>query len=196
MSAPEDRPPLGRGSAHLSRAAKEGVHYRRMYCAARAPVAAVSGQRVVSLARSGQAVDCEGQAECPKVLNFGQPLMSHRVGSPPNSACSKLAGNVCEGASRAVRPAKAKRRQSGDRALPYGHVHRQHRAAPRHRRRTPGQGSGRDGGGGLHDAQQRRLDHVRQIPELTACDSGDHRSRRCGAGHMVISDAEDSIGQE
>ncbi len=56
--------------------------------------------------------------------------------------------------------------------LPHRHVHRQHRAAPRHRRRTPGQGSGRDRAGGLHHAQQWRLDHVRQIPELTACDTG------------------------
>ena len=67
------------------------------------------------------------------------------------------------------------RRQSGERAHPYGHVHRQHRAAPRHGRRTAGQGSGRDCAGGIHHAKQWRLDHVRQIPELTACDTGDHR---------------------
>ena len=51
-----------------------------------------------------------------------------------------------------------------------GHVPRQHRAAPRHGRRTAGQGSGRDGAGGVHHAKQWRLDHVRQIPELTECD--------------------------
>jgi hypothetical protein len=66
------------------------------------------------------------------------------------------------------------RRQSGDRALPYGHVHRQHRAAPRHGRPPPGHGSGRDCAGGIHHAKQWRLDHVRQIPELTARDTGDH----------------------
>ena len=54
-------------------------------------------------------------------------------------------------------------------------MYRQHRAAPRHGQRTASQGSGRDGTGGIHHAKQRRLDHVRQIPELTACDTGDHR---------------------
>jgi len=34
---------------------------------------------------------------------------------------------------------------------------------------------GRDGAGGIHHAKQRRLDHVRQTPELTASDNGDHR---------------------
>ena len=63
------------------------------------------------------------------------------------------------------------RRQSGDRALPHRHVHRQHRAAPRHRRRPPGQGAGRDRAGGIHHAKQWRLDHVRQIPSLTAGDT-------------------------
>jgi hypothetical protein len=57
----------------------------------------------------------------------------------------------------------------------FGHVHRQHRAAPRHGRRTAGQGSGRDGARGLHHAKQWRLDHVRQTPQLTACDAGDHQ---------------------
>jgi hypothetical protein len=47
--------------------------------------------------------------------------------------------------------------------------------APRHGRRTAGQGSGRNCAGGIHHAKQWRLDHVRQIPELTACDAGDHR---------------------
>jgi hypothetical protein len=65
--------------------------------------------------------------------------------------------------------------QSGERAHPYSHVHRQHRAAPRHGWRPAGQGPGRDYAGGLHHAEQRRLDHVRQIPELTACDTGDRR---------------------
>jgi hypothetical protein len=51
----------------------------------------------------------------------------------------------------------------------------QHRAAPRHGRRPAGQGSGRDGARGLHHAKQRGLDHVRQKPELTACDTGGHR---------------------
>ena len=67
---------------------------------------------------------------------------------------------------------------------PYGHVHRQHRAAPRHGCRPAGQGSGRDCAGGIHHAKQWRLDHVRQTPELTACDwhgrspaRGDHSQR-------------------
>jgi hypothetical protein len=34
---------------------------------------------------------------------------------------------------------------------------------------------GRGGAGGIHHAQQWQLDHVRQTPELTACDAGDHR---------------------
>ena len=34
---------------------------------------------------------------------------------------------------------------------------------------------GRDCAGGIHHAKQRRLDHVPQIPELTTCDTGDHR---------------------
>ena len=58
---------------------------------------------------------------------------------------------------------------------PYGHLHRQHRAAPRHGWRPAGQGSGRDGAGGLHHAKQWRLDHVRQIPELMAYGRG-HRT--------------------
>ena len=38
-------------------------------------------------------------------------------------------------------------------ALPYGHVHRQHRAAPRHSRRAAGQGSGRDRAGSIRHAK-------------------------------------------
>jgi len=38
-----------------------------------------------------------------------------------------------------------------------------------------GQGSGRDGAGGIHHAKQWRLDHNRQIPELSACDTGNPR---------------------
>jgi hypothetical protein len=76
---------------------------------------------------------------------------------------------------RGTAPVLLERRQFGDRAHPYGHVHRQHRAAPRHGWRTADQGSGRDRAGGIHHAKQWRLDHVRQIPELTACDTGDHR---------------------
>jgi hypothetical protein len=58
---------------------------------------------------------------------------------------------------------------------PYGHLHRQHRAAPRHGWRTAGQGSGGDSAGGIHHSQQWGLDHVRQTPELTAGHTGDHR---------------------
>jgi hypothetical protein len=76
---------------------------------------------------------------------------------------------------RGPAPVLLERRQFGERAHPHGHVHRQHRAAPWHGRRTAGQGSGRDRAGGIHHAKQWRLDHVRQIPELTACDTGDHR---------------------
>jgi len=72
---------------------------------------------------------------------------------------------------RGTAPVLLERRQSGERAHPYGHVHRQHRAAPRQGRRTAGQGSGRDCAGGIHHAKQWRLDHVRQIPELTGSDS-------------------------
>jgi hypothetical protein len=57
-------------------------------------------------------------------------------------------------------PVLLERRLSGDRSLPYGHVHRQHRAAPRHRWRPPGQSSGRDCAGGIYHAKQWRLDHV------------------------------------
>ena len=55
-----------------------------------------------------------------------------------------------------------------------GNGRTQHRAAPRHGWRTAGQDSGRDCAGGIHHSKQWRLDHVRQKPELTACDTGDH----------------------
>jgi hypothetical protein len=76
---------------------------------------------------------------------------------------------------RGTAPVLLERRQSVNRALPHRHVHRQHRAAPRHGRRTPGQGAGRDGARGIHHAKQWRLDHVRQTRELTAGDAGDRR---------------------
>jgi len=79
---------------------------------------------------------------------------------------------------RGTAPVLLKRRQSGDRALPHRHVHRQHRATPRHGWRTAGQGWSRDGTGGLHHAKQRRLDHVRQTPELTAMTQQITGSRR------------------
>jgi hypothetical protein len=86
-------------------------------------------------------------------------------------------------ASNAAMPSRFTRAMSGPRdrirslraaailgkgAHPYGHVHRQHRAAPRHGRRPAGQGSGRDCARGIHDTKQWRLDHDRQTPELTA----------------------------
>src|SRR5580692_12845216 len=71
-------------------------------------------------------------------------------------------------------PALLERRQSGARAHPYGHVHRLHRAAPRHGWRTASQGSRRDRAGSIHHTKQWGLDHVWQTPELTACDTGDH----------------------
>jgi hypothetical protein len=74
---------------------------------------------------------------------------------------------------RGTAPVLFERRQFGERAHPYRHVHRQHRAAPRHGWRTAGHGSGGDCAGGIHYAKQWRLDHVRQKPELTACDTGD-----------------------
>jgi len=52
-------------------------------------------------------------------------------------------------------------------AAPVRDLHRQHRAAPRHRRRTASRCLGRDCAGGLYHAKQRRLDHVRQITEPT-----------------------------
>jgi hypothetical protein len=67
----------------------------------------------------------------------------------------------------------------GERAHPYGHVHRQHRAAPRHGRRTAGPGSGRDRAGGIHHSKQWRLDHVRQTPELTGRNTKDQRLGKC-----------------
>ena len=85
---------------------------------------------------------------------------------------------------RGTAPVLLERRQSGDRAHPHGHVHRQHRAAPRHGRRPAGQGAGRDRAGGVHHAQQRRLDHVRQTPELTAGDNGDHRLAAITLSHV------------
>jgi hypothetical protein len=81
---------------------------------------------------------------------------------------------------RGPAPVLLERRQSGERAHPYGHVHRQHRAAPRHSWRTAAQGSGRDRAGGIHHAKQRRLDHARQTPELTACDNNAGRDDRAG----------------
>jgi hypothetical protein len=80
-----------------------------------------------------------------------------------------------------------------ERAHPYRHVHRQHRAAPRHGRRTAGQGSGRDCAGGLHHAEQWRLDHVRHIPELTASGIGDHRLARSLSGACLKSSRRDSL---
>jgi hypothetical protein len=59
-------------------------------------------------------------------------------------------------------PVLLKRRQFGEQAHPYGHVHRQHRAPPRHGWRTEGQGSARDGADGIHYAKQWRLDHFRR----------------------------------
>ena len=58
-------------------------------------------------------------------------------------------------------------RQFRERAHPHGHVHRQHRAAPRHGWRTAGRGSGRDCAGSIHHSKQWRVDHVWQTPELT-----------------------------
>jgi hypothetical protein len=46
----------------------------------------------------------------------------------------------------------------GKRAHPYGHVHRQHTAVPRHGWRTAGQRTGRDGAGGIHHSKQWRPD--------------------------------------
>jgi len=51
-------------------------------------------------------------------------------------------------------------------------------------RRTAGQGSGRDCAGGIHHAKQWRLDHVRQTPELTAGDTGDHRLAPITVSHV------------
>ena len=51
----------------------------------------------------------------------------------------------------------------------------------RHGWRPAGQGSGRDCAGGIHHAKQRRLDHVRQIPELTAGDNNAGRDDGAGA---------------
>jgi hypothetical protein len=55
-----------------------------------------------------------------------------------------------------------------------------------HGRRTAGQGSGGDGAGGIHHSKQWRLDHVRQIPELTACEIGDHRLAAIALSHMQL----------
>ena len=47
-------------------------------------------------------------------------------------------------------------------------VHRQHEQLRRTADgREAGEGPGRDCAGGIHHSKQRRLDHVRQIPELT-----------------------------
>jgi hypothetical protein len=78
-------------------------------------------------------------------------------------------------------PVLFERRQFRDRALPHGHVHRQHRAASRHGWQTAGHGAGRECAGGIHHAKQRRLDHVRQIPELTASDTGGQYHLGCYA---------------
>ena len=68
---------------------------------------------------------------------------------------------------RGTAPVVLERRQSGERADADGDVHRLHRATARHGRRSAGHGSGRDGAGGIHHAKQRRLDHVREVAELT-----------------------------
>ena len=67
---------------------------------------------------------------------------------------------------RGTAPAVLERRESRERAHPYGHVHRLHRAAPRHGRRSAGHSSSGDRVGGIHHAKQRGVDHVRQTPGL------------------------------
>src|SRR5262245_15585190 len=47
-----------------------------------------------------------------------------------------------------------------------------------------GDGSARDGTGGLHHAKQWRLDPVRQTPELTACNTGDHPLAAIALSHV------------
>ena len=79
---------------------------------------------------------------------------------------------------RGTAPVLFERRQSGQWAQPHGHVHRQHRAssssaappAPARSRFGPA-----DTALAAFHSKRRRLDHVRQIPELTGCDTGDHR---------------------
>ena len=67
----------------------------------------------------------------------------------------------------------------GNRAHPYGHVHRQHRAAPRHGRRPAGQGSGRETALAAFTTPSRpAAGHVRQTPELTAVTGESTGSRR------------------
>ena len=63
---------------------------------------------------------------------------------------------------RGTAPALLQRRQSGERADADGHVHRLHRATPRHGWGTAGQGSGGDRAGGIHHAKQWGVDHVRE----------------------------------
>ena len=58
------------------------------------------------------------------------------------------------------------RREPGHRAPAQRDVHRQHRAASRHRRGASGDGARRDRAGGVYHASERRLDDVRQAPEL------------------------------
>src|SRR5215469_15518362 len=97
------------------------------------------------------------------VLPGGLPVARRQTRRCLRVLCRRYQG-------RGTAPVLLERRQFGERAHPYGHVHRQHRAAPRRGRRTAGQGSSRDRLGGIHHAKQWRLDHVRQTPELTACD--------------------------
>ena len=63
------------------------------------------------------------------------------------------------------------RRQFGERALYTDSIEQLRDAAGARQVRV----RGRDCAGGIHHAKQRRLDHVPQIPELTTCDTGDHR---------------------
>jgi hypothetical protein len=104
---------------------------------------------------------------------MAQFFLEASSGTASNAAMPSHSTPAISGSRDRTRSLRAA--QFGERAHPHRHVHRQHRAAPRHGRRPAGQGSGRDRAGGIHHAKQWRLDHVRQIPELTACDAGNHR---------------------
>ena len=107
-------------------------------------------------------------------------------GRASNAAMPSRSTRATSGSRGGTRSARAAANLGTGRPA-YRHVHRQHRAAPRHGRRPPSHGPCRDCAGGVHHAKQWRLDHVRQIFELTAFShrrpTGSRRSlsTTCGA---------------
>jgi hypothetical protein len=84
----------------------------------------------------------------PASSDFGMSIRSNTTPRVRGSA-DPLASSPKSFRVEGPHPVLLERRQFGERAHPYGHVHRQHRAAPRNGRRTPGHSAGSDCAGGL-----------------------------------------------